>query len=80
MPRQPGAALQERLRGLPAVPLFMPGHPGYEPPMVGSVAAASRPKPKAKLLSYKTVLENQAKARSAAKSAGWRGGAIAGRP
>eukprot|EP00969_Alexandrium_andersonii_P154795 6843076-Alexandrium_andersonii.AAC.1 len=54
----------------------MPGHPGYEPPMVGSVAAASLPRPKVKLLSYKTVAENKAKARSAAR----RGEAIAGRP
>eukprot|EP00969_Alexandrium_andersonii_P178368 7887024-Alexandrium_andersonii.AAC.1 len=55
----------------------MPGHAGYEPPSVGSVVAAvARPRPKARFLSYKTVLENKATAKSAAQ----RGGAIAGRP
>eukprot|EP00969_Alexandrium_andersonii_P102934 4542103-Alexandrium_andersonii.AAC.1 len=65
MPRQPSAVLQERLRALPPVPPFMP-------PFVGSVAAEA-PRPKAKLLSYQTVLER----RHAAKSEVKRGGAIA---
>eukprot|EP00969_Alexandrium_andersonii_P000312 14413-Alexandrium_andersonii.AAC.1 len=48
MPRQTSAQTpQERLRGLPSVPKFGPGFPGYTPPMVGSVAVAARPKPKA---------------------------------
>eukprot|EP00969_Alexandrium_andersonii_P136813 6053310-Alexandrium_andersonii.AAC.1 len=53
---------QERLRGLPNVPKFGPGFPGYTPPLVGSVASAVRPMPKARLLTFKTVLEMRAKA------------------
>eukprot|EP00969_Alexandrium_andersonii_P244402 10799353-Alexandrium_andersonii.AAC.1 len=60
------ATPQERLRGLPEVPKFGPGFPGYTPLMSGGVAAAARlpaaggvtaavrPVPKAGLLSYKS--------------------------
>eukprot|EP00969_Alexandrium_andersonii_P024851 1085370-Alexandrium_andersonii.AAC.1 len=65
---QTRATPQEHLRSLPVVPKFGPGFPGFTPPMSGSVAAATRPPaagvavevppvPKARLLSYKSVLE-----------------------
>eukprot|EP00969_Alexandrium_andersonii_P372340 15481502-Alexandrium_andersonii.AAC.1 len=76
MPMPTRATPQERLRTLPDVPKFGPGFPGYTPPLVGAVAAAVRPMPKARLLSYKSVLELRAKAAAAAQ----RRGAIEGRP
>eukprot|EP00969_Alexandrium_andersonii_P345641 15277681-Alexandrium_andersonii.AAC.1 len=65
MPRQPSAVTRERLRSLPQVPAFAEGGAASGELTLSEALAAARPAPKAKLLSYQTVLERRRARRGA---------------